>query len=213
MASSTPDVKALFNSPSHVYRVPEQDEPDEDGYYSRSSYTTSSSGLNDYWNPTPTATRGGGLQHGLPPPGRVIDEPYKRESDSFLESKMREKLSQSAKPRSLTTRAQSLDLTSLSLTRSVNSNPNTHKNKNASGTTASISESPDRPDSPSDSGTNPSPPTSAMIPSFPSVYGPSAGLGTNKPSRPLGVVEPRGGALAEDMDEMFARFSFENSVH
>lgn len=200
MASSTPDVKALFNSPSHVYRVPEQEEPDEDSYYSRSSYATSSSGLNDYWNPTPTATRSS-LPHGLPPPGRVIEEPYKRGSDSLLEAKMREKLAQNTKPRALTTRAQSLDLTSLSLSRSVSGSMHG---------TAAISETPDRVDSPTDSGTNPSPPTSAMIPSFPSVYGPSAGLG-NKPRRPLGVIEPRGGL--EDMDGMFAKFNLESPVH
>jgi len=108
---------------------------------------------------------------------------------------------QNTKPRALTTRAQSLDLTSLSLSRSVSA---------SMSPSAAISETPDRIDSPTDSGTNPSPPTSAMIPSFPSVYGPSAGLG-NKPRRPLGVVEPRGGM--EDMDGMFAKFTLDSPIH
>ena len=98
MASSTPDVKALFNSPSQRYRapeqrVPEQDELDDASYYSRSSfgsvgaaagaafqkeYAASlsdyssndyASGSSEYWNnSTPTNTYGGGLQYGLPPP-------------------------------------------------------------------------------------------------------------------------------------------------
>ena len=79
---------------------------------------------------------------------RVIEEPYKRGSDSLLEAKLKEKLS---KPRTLQNRAQSLDLT-YSLSRITEAHP---------------------PDSPTTSITEdlfPSEPPSATQPSFPSVY-------------------------------------------
>ena len=90
----------------------------------------------------------------------TAEDAIKRGSDSLLESKLKDQLS---KPRSLTNRAQSLDLT-FSLSR--------------------ISEAPrsglSRPESPETSlgGTGTggtSSPSSATAPLFPSVYGPPAG--------------------------------------
>lgn len=202
MASSTPDVKALFNSAPYVSRVPEQEEEDEDNFYAGSTYVNSSS----IWNPR--SGRGVSLSsnHGLPPPGRVpgTDDAYKRGSDSTLESKMRENLlAASSSARSLTTRAQSLDLTSLSFpSRSTSSSIN---NSN----TVPISETPDRQSSPTDSITNPSPPTSAMIPSFPSVYGPAGGgmvVGSNKPRRPVGM-----NATGGEVEDMLSKFRLGDS--
>lgn len=97
MASSTPDVKALFNSPAHRYRapeqrVPEQDEFDDASFYSRSSISSAGANnngglheysaslsdyssvndysLNDHWmnSSTPTNAHGAGFQHGYVPP-------------------------------------------------------------------------------------------------------------------------------------------------
>lgn len=102
MASSTPDVKSLFNSPSTRYRapeqrVPEQDEFDDASFYSRSSRDSNHNGgglheyaaslsdysnsandysLNDHWinAATPTNAHGSGFQHGLPPPPRMASQ-------------------------------------------------------------------------------------------------------------------------------------------
>ncbi|KAH8120635.1 cytoplasmic protein [Phellopilus nigrolimitatus] len=96
MASSSPDVKALFDShsnssqPQTSRRLPIQD----------SVYDSPST---DYWTPLP-------MIGGQPPIGRTrqTEEPFKRGSDSLLQEKIKEKLN---KPRSLQNRAQSLDLT------------------------------------------------------------------------------------------------------
>ncbi|KAF8343016.1 uncharacterized protein EI90DRAFT_3031069 [Cantharellus anzutake] len=188
-AASTPDVKTLFLSQSSapVYGVLEQEELEEDNY--RSSYTTSSSGPNDYWSTTPTAM-GIGLPRGI---HRVVDDP-KRGSDSMLDAKLKQ-------PRTLTNRAQSLDLTSLSTSRK--------RPGSIIPSAAAISETPDRPDTPSDSGTNPSPPASAMIPSFPTVYAPAPGLG-GMPRHPLGVGGPP--HTAEDIESMFANLNFDHQA-
>lgn len=146
MASSTPDVKSLFNSPSTRYRapeqrVPEQDEFDDASFYSRSSRDSHTGGgvqeyngsisdysnsvndysLNDHWinAATPTNVHGGGFQNGLPPRSMVsqMDDAYKRGSDSAIEAKLREKLAASQRAQhTAAARAQSLDLTSLGMT-------------------------------------------------------------------------------------------------
>lgn len=96
--------------------------------------------------------------HGVPVHrSRHKEDPAKRGSDSLLEAKIKEQIS---KPRSLTNRAQSLDLT-FSLSR--------------------ISEQSSRlpPPSPTASATDTgatSSPTSGSAPSFPSVYGPPSSL-------------------------------------
>ncbi|KAI0359181.1 cytoplasmic protein [Trametes cingulata] len=149
LASSSPDVKALFNnSPSYIYHLEE-----EDDYDVQSNYAPGSSS-NEYW--PPMAPIGTGMHHRT----HTAEDAIKRGSDSLLESKLKDQLT---KPRSLTNRAQSLDLT-FSLSR--------------------ISEAPrsglSRPESPETSlgGTGTggtSSPSSATAPLFPSVYGPPAG--------------------------------------
>lgn len=89
---------------------------------------------------------------GIPSRARQTEEAIKRGSDSLLEAKLKEQFS---KPRSLTNRAQSLDLT-YSLSRITES----------SGLPP--------PESPTNSGNDTggnSSPISATAPSFPSVYG------------------------------------------
>ncbi|KAI0961293.1 hypothetical protein AcV7_000429 [Taiwanofungus camphoratus] len=150
LASSSPDVKALFNnSPSYIYHLEEEEDLEP-----QPNYVPGPSN-NDYWTPLPP------IGSGVPHRTRHGEDALKRGSDSLLESKLKDQL---AKPRSLTNRAQSLDLT-YSLTR-INETPRT------SGLS--------RPDSPETSvagtgtGTTPSP-VSVTTPLFPSVYGPPAG--------------------------------------
>jgi hypothetical protein len=136
LASSSPDVKALFNAPAYIYNLEEQD--DSQAYMASSSQ--------EYWSPLPP------IGSGIPSRARQTEEAIKRGSDSLLEAKLKEQIS---KPRSLTNRAQSLDLT-YSLSRITES----------SGLPP--------PDSPSNSGNDTggnSSPISATAPSFPSVYG------------------------------------------
>ncbi|KAI0670118.1 cytoplasmic protein [Trametes maxima] len=148
MASSSPDVKALFNnSPSYIYHLEE-----EDDYDVQSNYAPGTS--SEYW--PPMAPIGTGMHHRT----LTAEDAIKRGSDSLLESKLKDQLT---KPRSLTNRAQSLDLT-FSLSR-INEAPR-------SGLS--------RPESPETSlgGTGTggtSSPSSATAPLFPSVYGPPAG--------------------------------------
>ncbi|KAI0034911.1 cytoplasmic protein [Vararia minispora EC-137] len=159
MANSSPDVKALFNnSPSYIYHLEEAQESLE----SQHSYLPPT----DYWNPQQTiAARHGrflSMSHAdesLPPAGLAAyqgpNDDEKRGSDSFLEARLGQL---STKPRSLTNRAQSLDLT-YSLSR----------------ITEGASRYPQPPDSPTNSvGERSSSPASATAPSFPSVYGPSS---------------------------------------
>ncbi|KAI0757224.1 cytoplasmic protein [Daedaleopsis nitida] len=149
LASSSPDVKALFNnSPSYIYHLEEEDDYDSQNYVPGSS--------NEYWPPMPPI--GSNVPHRT---HHTAEDALKRGSDSLLEAKLKDQLT---KPRSLTNRAQSLDLT-FSLTR--------------------ISEAPrgsglSRPDSPDTSVTGTgtggtSSPSSASAPLFPSVYGPPGG--------------------------------------
>ncbi|KAF7320226.1 KH domain protein [Mycena kentingensis (nom. inval.)] len=157
MANSSPDVKALFNSPAYIYNL-EQAERQPANHVTTSSL--------DYWTPLPPivsqsslfsfslvdAFQGSGIPHRT---RHSTEDAIKRGSDSLLESKLKDQLS---KPRSMQNRAQSLDLT-YSLSR--------------------ITESSSRlppPESPTtsngDTGGNSSP-ISATAPSFPSVYGTS----------------------------------------
>ncbi|KAF5355949.1 hypothetical protein D9756_004263 [Leucocoprinus leucothites] len=149
LANSSPDVKALFNSPAGPYIFDDHD-PQESSYLGSGRSGSSI----DYWTPsTPMAPIGSGL------PGRTrhtAEDALKRGSDSLLEAKLKDQLH---KPRSLTNRAQSLDLT-YSLSKITESN---------SGVLP--------PDSPTtsitggDTGGDISP-ISGTAPSFPSVYGP-----------------------------------------
>lgn len=164
LASSSPDVKALFNNPPPYRRYDvENDEmldlPTSFDYETSTDYASS-----DYWTPLPlivshcfkclailsfTFLKG---SNNVITRNRPAEDAFKRGSDSLLESKLKDKLN---KPRSLQNRAQSLDLT-FSLTR--------------------ITEGSNRPpDSPTNSTVDEggSSPTSVTAPSFPSVYGPS----------------------------------------
>jgi hypothetical protein len=89
LANSSPDVKALFNSPAYIYNLEEHEDP-------QTNYVP------DYWTPLPPI--GSGIAHRT----RHTDDALKRGSDSLLEAKLKEQIS---KPRSLQNRAQSLDLT------------------------------------------------------------------------------------------------------
>ncbi|KAF9451773.1 hypothetical protein P691DRAFT_662387 [Macrolepiota fuliginosa MF-IS2] len=146
LANSSPDVKALFNSPAgtYIYNLEEHEAPE-------ANYLPSGPGGAplDYW--TPLAPIGSGM------PGRTrhtSEDALKRGSDSLLEAKLKDQLN---KPRSLTNRAQSLDLTySLSkITESSLVPPDSPTTSTAGG----------------DTGGNSSP-ISGTAPSFPSVYGP-----------------------------------------
>ncbi|KAJ6627168.1 hypothetical protein B0H10DRAFT_423110 [Mycena sp. CBHHK59/15] len=93
LANSSPDVKALFNSPAYIYNLEEHGDP-QATYLSGSSL--------DYWTPLPP------IGSGIPHRTRHTEDALKRGSDSLLEAKLKEQIS---KPRSLQNRAQSLDLT------------------------------------------------------------------------------------------------------
>ncbi|KAG8898869.1 hypothetical protein FRB99_007092 [Tulasnella sp. 403] len=143
MATSSPDVKALFNShsqsPSQVYKLPEHDEQDDAGFQAPSQEG------NEYYPPPPRIRHAPSISF---IPGYRTEETIKRGSDSRLQDKIKDQ----SRQRSLTNRAQSLDLTSLS----------------RSDRLTAV-----RVPSPVDS-TNPSSPTSAsaVTLSFPSVNGP-----------------------------------------
>jgi hypothetical protein len=156
LASSSPDVKALFNgSPSYIYHVEEEDDYDQPNYVPGPAA--------DQWTPLPPIVSGDrSLRHArsvltyapqgsqLPIRARQSEDALKRGSDSLLEAKLKDQLS---KPRSLNNRAQSLDLT-MSLSRI---------------TEASRLSRPDSPET-SIAETGGSSPTSINMPSFPSVY-------------------------------------------
>ncbi|KAL0950895.1 hypothetical protein HGRIS_007654 [Hohenbuehelia grisea] len=93
LASSSPDVKALFNSTSYIYNLESHDDS-QTGYMSGASQ--------DYWTPLPP------IGTGIANRTKQAEDALKRGSDSLLEAKIKEKIS---KPRSLQNRAQSLDLT------------------------------------------------------------------------------------------------------
>ncbi|TCD70046.1 hypothetical protein EIP91_005027 [Steccherinum ochraceum] len=165
LASSSPDVKALFNnngSPSYIYHVEEED----DFLDPQPNYVPGPA--SDYWPMAPIGS-------GVPARTRHADDSMKRGSDSLLESKIKDSL---AKPRSLTNRAQSLDLT-YSLSRIT-------EGASRSGLS--------RPDSPENSigDTGGSSPTSVTTPSFPSVYSPLSSR-----SSVIGA-KARGGVIMDD---------------
>ena len=179
LASSSPDVKALFNnSPSYIYHLEEAQESLD----SQPSYAPAP--VSDYWAPQPPIGRHGrflSMSHANDDP-TLANIPGRMRSDNGLgtdpltEPKFKD---QAGKPRSLTNRAQSLDLT-LSLSR--------------------IAEGSSRyppPESPTNSigDTGPSSsPTSATAPSFPNVYAsgrPPIGPGTPQSMR-------RGSHLLDD---------------
>lgn len=96
LANSSPDVKALFNSPAYIYNLEEQEDPD-------TNYISGPPGpAVDYWTHLPP------IGSGIPHRSRHSEDAIKRGSDSLLEAKLKEQIS---KPRSLQNRAQSLDLT------------------------------------------------------------------------------------------------------
>ncbi|KAJ1311074.1 hypothetical protein OPQ81_009578 [Rhizoctonia solani] len=157
LANSTPDVKALFNNPQYVYNLPEHDEADDIGF--GRNFTVSGPPLTaDMWSPPMNYRPGFALTH-----SRAMEDSVKRGSDSLLESKLKERIT---KPRSLQNRAQSLDLTSLTSVARQASSIHTINETIRSA-------------SPTDYSTTPSSPTSATIPSFPSVNGPAPINGNN----------------------------------
>lgn len=205
MASSTPDVKALFHSPSHRYRapeqrVPEQDEFDDASFYSRSSIGSGGAGnnngmheytgslsdyssvndysLNDHWinASTPTNAHGTAFQHGLPPPRPIgLEDAYKRGSDSAIEAKLREKLAASQRQQhNVAARAQSLDLTTLGMT---------SRGLGPGGLGESTIDEGGAEGDGQESTFEPSPPVSAMMPTFPSLNDMPLGnlMGSTKP--------------------------------
>ncbi|KAF9535578.1 cytoplasmic protein [Crepidotus variabilis] len=143
MANSSPDVKALFNSPAYIYNLEAQGDGSIDSTF---NMVTPVQQDMDYW--TPLAPIGSGV----PPRSRHAQDAIKRGSDSLLEAKIKEQIN---KPRSLNNRAQSLDLTN-SLSRI---------------TEGSSYLPPDSPTTSTGEGGTSSP-SSVTAPSFPSVYGP-----------------------------------------
>ncbi|KAF8971577.1 cytoplasmic protein [Flammula alnicola] len=143
LASSSPDVKAMFNSPAYIYNIETQEDA-ETNYIPGPPVP----GL-DYW--TPLAPIGTGMPHR----SRHSQDAIKRGSDSLLEAKLKEQITK--QPRSLNNRAQSLDLT-YSLSRITESGSNLLPPESPTTSTGGT-------------GGNSSP-NSATAPSFPSVYGP-----------------------------------------
>jgi hypothetical protein len=179
LANSSPDVKALFNnSPSYIYHLEEAQESLD----SQPSYAPPP--VSDYWVPQPPIGRHGrflSMSHANDDP-TLANIPGRMRGDNghgidpLMEPKFKD---QAGKPRSLTNRAQSLDLT-LSLSR--------------------IAEGSSRyppPESPTNSvgDTGPSSsPTSATAPSFPNVY--ASGRPPIGPGTPLSMR--RGSHLLDD---------------
>lgn len=172
LASSSPDVKALFNSPAYIYNLDTQEDIE-------TNYLTGPGPVQgvDYWTPLPP------IGTGIPHRSRHTQDAIKRGSDSLLEAKLKEQVTK--QPRSLNNRAQSLDLT-FSLSR----------------ITESGSTYPPPPESPTSGTGDNSSPNSATAPSFPSVYGPplstrSSGVfGAASMQRPLHTT-----STAHDEDE------------
>ncbi|PFH50739.1 hypothetical protein AMATHDRAFT_60568 [Amanita thiersii Skay4041] len=170
LANSSPDVKALFNAPAYIYNLEEHEDSDP-------SYMTGH-GASEYWTPLSP------IGSGIPSRTRQSDDALKRGSDSLLEAKLKE---QTGKPRSLTNRAQSLDLT-MSFSRIAAE----------SASSQGLPESPTT-STAGDTGGNTSP-TSVTAPSFPSVYGPSVSSRTAV----IGSSTQRTGRVleVEDIDEV-----------
>lgn len=156
LANSSPDVKALFNSPAYIYNLTQHADQDD----SEASFAHGSTSEVDHWTPLPPI--GSGVHR-----TRHSEDAMKRGSDSLLEAKLKEQLT---KPRSLNNRAQSLDLT-YSLSRITENSGLSHPQ-------------PDSPTGSNgqDTGGNSSP-SSINQPLYPSVYGPPSrsSLGSNPP--------------------------------
>jgi hypothetical protein len=160
MASSSPDVKALFNgAPSYTYpkleQPLEQPEEEEDG----SELNYSGEPIEDHWVPGPLPPIGTGYAGHR---SRHSEDAIKRGSDGLLDAK----LHALTHARSMSDRARSLDLTA-SLSRITE----------ASGTGF-------MPDSPTEAdyqagSVHDSPGMGAPALSFPSVYGPPPTAGTH----------------------------------
>ncbi|KAL4069386.1 cytoplasmic protein [Scleroderma citrinum] len=148
LANSSPDVKALFNAPPYIYDLEERED-------SQSAYGPPETAGLDYWTPLPP------IGSGIAARSRNTKEALKRGSDSLLESKIKDQISN---PRSLQNRAQSLDLT-YSLSRLTD--PSARLPPPESPTTST-----------GGTGGNSSP-TSVTAPSFPSVYGPRSVIGSS----------------------------------
>ncbi|PPR01173.1 hypothetical protein CVT24_006049 [Panaeolus cyanescens] len=148
LANSSPDVKALFNSPAYIYNLEAQEDID-------TNYIPGGVQAMDYWQ-SPMAPIGTGMPHRA----RHSQDAIKRGSDSLLEAKLKEQLTKM--PRSLNNRAQSLDL-SVSLSRITESSSNY---------------APESPTTSQGGTGGNSSPNSATAPSFPSVYGPPQTLST-----------------------------------
>ncbi|TDL28741.1 hypothetical protein BD410DRAFT_712143 [Rickenella mellea] len=115
LASSSPDVKALFNNSPSAYSY--SLEEDEVAGYDQMA-------ANDYWSPMPFLSANTPIAQ-----TRQSEDAAKRGSDSLLESKLREKY---LKPRSIQNRAQSLDLT-FSLSRITERPPDSPTNSTGEG--------------------------------------------------------------------------------
>lgn len=183
MANSSPDVKALFNSPAYIYNLEDHGDPHAGAYLGGNSL--------DYWTPLPPIVstpfrafhpsadtiQGSGLAHRT----RHTEDAVKRGSDSLLEAKLKEQIS---KPRSLQNRAQSLDLTySLSrITESSSRLPPPESPTTSTGETGGNSS-----------------PVSVTAPSFPSVYGTSISR-----SAVIGAANQRPELDAEEVSRVIA---------
>ncbi|QRW19428.1 meiotically up-regulated protein [Rhizoctonia solani] len=169
LASSTPDVKALFNNPSYVYNLPEHDEADDIGF--GRNFTVSGPPLTaDMWSPPMNYRPGFSLTH-----SRAMEDSVKRGSDSLLESKLKERIS---KPRSLQNSGGDSD-SGISHAQGPKSGPHFAHFGRAPGILDPYDQRTIRSASPTDYSTTPSSPTSATIPSFPSVNGPAPVNGNN----------------------------------
>ncbi|KIM48441.1 hypothetical protein M413DRAFT_22936 [Hebeloma cylindrosporum] len=144
LASSSPDVKALFNAPAYIYGHETQEDLETNFIPAGPPVP----GL-DYWTPLPP------IGTGMPHRSRHSQDAIKRGSDSLLEAKLKEQITK--QPRSMNNRAQSLDLT-YSLSRITES--------------GSGFQPPDSPTTSTGGTGGNSSPNSATAPSFPSVYGP-----------------------------------------
>lgn len=182
MASSTPDVKALFNgTPSYIYNKLEEpveavEELDSPAYGADEA--------DGHWTPLPPPPIGSGYLHHR---SRHSEDAIKRGSDSLLESKLRDTLSH---PRSISNRAQSLDLTH-SLSRITE----------GSAAARSASGGSDSPTETEFTATSNSP-SSGTTPLFPSVYpnAPVSNRGSGAPGTPQSMR--RGPTLDEEVQEV-----------
>ncbi|KAI9512667.1 cytoplasmic protein [Russula earlei] len=175
LANSSPDVKALFNNPPYIYHLEEAQESLD----SQPSYAPPP--VSDYWAPQPPIGRHGrflSMSHANDDPtlsnipGRLRGDDS-RSADPLLEAKLKDQV---GKTRSLTNRAQSLDLT-LSLSRIVEGSSRYPPSRLSYKLSC---------------------PTSATAPSFPNVYASGRPPIVPGPGTPQSMR--RGGQLLDDED-------------